>query len=184
MLIFSAFFSELSCPGTWLVRILSLAIHISPNNGAINMIQTDKLVVNVLTMHWELWIIIIGPVLVMILYHYMRGGLLGCHYSGLLLAKIRNNIKIKLIILIWSSTRDKDPFWFVNARRGAEISFFPQPLKHFADGISHTHEIAYVIKNPARNLKFLFWLDSFCYEKRLFSELCTSRRNPYLKAVD
>jgi hypothetical protein len=40
--------------------------------------------------------------------------------------------------------------------RGAEISFFPQPLRHFADGISHTHEIAYVIKNPARNLKFLF----------------------------
>ena len=31
--------------------VLSLAIHISPNNGAINMIQSDKLVVNVLTMH-------------------------------------------------------------------------------------------------------------------------------------
>jgi len=30
---------------------LSLAIDISPNNGAINMIQSDKLVVNVLTMH-------------------------------------------------------------------------------------------------------------------------------------
>ena len=28
--------------------------------------------------------------------------------------------------------------------RGAEISFFPQPLMHFADGLSHTHEIAYV----------------------------------------
>jgi hypothetical protein len=36
----------------------------------------------------------------------------------------------------------------------------------------------------ARYLKFHFWLDSSCYEKRLFSELRTSRRNPYLKAVD
>ena len=41
----------LSCPGGRLGGVLSLAIHISPNNGAINMIQSDKLVVNVLTMH-------------------------------------------------------------------------------------------------------------------------------------
>jgi len=50
------------------------------------------------------------------------------------------------------------------AKRGAEISFFPQPL-------------------IARYL-FHFWLDSICYEKRLFSELRTIRRNHYLKAVD
>ena len=31
---------------------------------------------------------------------------------------------------------------------------------------------------------FHFWLDSSCYEKRLFSELRTSRRNPHLKTVD
>ncbi len=41
----------LSCLGGRLGGILSLAIHISPNNGVINMIQSDKLVVNVLTMH-------------------------------------------------------------------------------------------------------------------------------------
>ena len=42
---------NLSCLGGRLGGVLSLAIHISPNNGAINMIQSDKLVVNVLTMH-------------------------------------------------------------------------------------------------------------------------------------
>jgi len=35
-----------------------------------------------------------------------------------------------------------------------------------------------------RGTYFHFWLDCFCYEKRLFSELRTWRRNPDLKAVD
>jgi len=36
-----------------------------------------------------------------------------------------------------------------------------------------------------RGTYFHFWLDStICYEKRLFSELRTLHRNPYLKAVD
>ncbi len=37
--------------GLRLDRILSLAIHISPNNGVINTVQSGKLVVNVLAMH-------------------------------------------------------------------------------------------------------------------------------------
>ena len=38
-------------PRTVFGPLLSLAIHISPNNSAINMIQNGKLVVNVLVMH-------------------------------------------------------------------------------------------------------------------------------------
>jgi hypothetical protein len=44
----------LSRLGAHLVRILSLAIHISPNNGTINTIQFGKVVVNVLTIHCAL----------------------------------------------------------------------------------------------------------------------------------
>ncbi len=44
----------LSCPGARLVHILSIAIHISPNIGPINMILSGKLVVGVLTMHCAL----------------------------------------------------------------------------------------------------------------------------------
>jgi hypothetical protein len=44
----------LSRLGPRLDRVLSLAIHISPNNGAINTVQSGKLVVNVLAMHYEL----------------------------------------------------------------------------------------------------------------------------------
>ncbi len=54
---------------------------------------------------------------------------------------------------------------------------------HF--GWAHAHpgnRISY-LKILARYLKFHFWLDSSCYEKRLFSELRTSHMNPYLKAV-
>ena len=44
----------LSRLGPRLDRILSLAIHISPNNGAINTVQRGKLVVNVLAMYCAL----------------------------------------------------------------------------------------------------------------------------------
>ena len=44
----------LSRLGPRLDRVLSLAIHISPNNGAINTVQSGKLVVNLLAMHYEL----------------------------------------------------------------------------------------------------------------------------------
>ena len=60
----------LSCLGGHLWGFLSLAIHISTNNSAID---NDKQVVNVLAMHWSLWILIIGPLLVTILYHNTAG---------------------------------------------------------------------------------------------------------------
>ncbi len=44
----------LSRLGALLVRFLSLAIHIPHNNGAINTIQSGKVVVNVLAMHCAL----------------------------------------------------------------------------------------------------------------------------------
>ena len=40
----------LSRLGARLVHVLSVAIHTSPNNGVVNMIQSSKLVVNVLAM--------------------------------------------------------------------------------------------------------------------------------------
>ena len=63
----------LSRLGKCLVSILSLAIHISPNNGAIDTVQSGKLVVIVLAMHCALWIIIFGLLLVTIWYHYISG---------------------------------------------------------------------------------------------------------------
>ncbi len=44
----------LSRLGARLVRVLSLAIYISPKNGAISSIQIGKVVVNVLAMHCAL----------------------------------------------------------------------------------------------------------------------------------
>jgi len=61
----------LSRLGPRLDHILSLAIHISPNNGVINTVQSGKLVVNVLAMHCALSIIIFGLILVAIWYHYI-----------------------------------------------------------------------------------------------------------------
>jgi hypothetical protein len=53
-----AFFGKksltLSHLGTSLVRHLALPVHISSNNGAINTVQSGKLVVNVLAMHCAL----------------------------------------------------------------------------------------------------------------------------------
>ena len=51
---YARFMLTLSCLGPRLDRVLSLAIHISPNNGAINTVQSGKLVVNVLAMHCAL----------------------------------------------------------------------------------------------------------------------------------
>ena len=56
-----------------MVRHLAVAIHISPNNGAINTVQSGKLVVNVLAMHCAVSIIIFGLLLVAIWYHYISG---------------------------------------------------------------------------------------------------------------
>jgi hypothetical protein len=58
------------------------------------------------------------------------------------------------------------------------------PQLHFGWGHGQPGNCLSYLKILARYLKFHFWLDSSCYEKRLFSELRTSRRNPYLKAVD
>jgi hypothetical protein len=44
----------LSCLGPPLDRHLALAIHISPNNGPVDMIPCAKLVVDVLAVHWTL----------------------------------------------------------------------------------------------------------------------------------
>jgi hypothetical protein len=57
------------------VRALSLAIHISPNNGPINMVSVAKLIYYVLPLHIACLIIQIGP-LVAKLQHVtgMRGG--------------------------------------------------------------------------------------------------------------
>ncbi len=43
---------------------LVLGIHISPNNGLIEMIPSAKLIVGVSAVYWTLWIMQIGPVLV------------------------------------------------------------------------------------------------------------------------
>jgi hypothetical protein len=51
----------LSCPGTHLVHVLAVAIHISPNNGPIEMILIGKLIYYVLTIHFACSIIKIGP---------------------------------------------------------------------------------------------------------------------------
>ncbi len=63
----------LSCPGTRLVHVLAVAIHISPNNGPMDMIPKAKLVVSVLAMHYEPSIISIGPLLMKLLYLYVKG---------------------------------------------------------------------------------------------------------------
>ena len=63
----------LSRLGPRLDRVLSFVIHVSPNNGVINTVQSGKLVVNVLAMHCALWIIIFGLLLVTIWYHYISG---------------------------------------------------------------------------------------------------------------
>jgi hypothetical protein len=42
----------LSCPGGALGGHLAVAIHISPNNGPIEMVPNQKLVVDVLAVHW------------------------------------------------------------------------------------------------------------------------------------
>ena len=52
-------------------RILSLLIHISPNNCAINMIQVGKLVVNALAIHCAFQTMSIGPLLMKLLYLYV-----------------------------------------------------------------------------------------------------------------
>ncbi len=58
--------------------VLSLAIHISPNNGPINTVSSAKPISHVLPIHCALLIMMTGPLLVTIWYHYYRGGLLGC----------------------------------------------------------------------------------------------------------
>ncbi len=65
----------LSCPGTRLVHLLAVAIHISPNNGPMDMIPIAKLVASVLAMHCEPSIISIGPLLMKLLYLYVKGWL-------------------------------------------------------------------------------------------------------------
>ena len=54
-------------------RVLSLAIHISPNNGVINTIQIGKLVVNMLAILCSFGISMIGPFWGTIWYHYISG---------------------------------------------------------------------------------------------------------------
>ena len=44
-------FLTLSCLGARFVHVVSLVIYIFPNNGAINIIQGVKLVVNMLAIH-------------------------------------------------------------------------------------------------------------------------------------
>ena len=51
----------LSFPGTRLVHVLAVAIHISPNNGPIEMIPSGKLIYYVLPIHFACSIIKIGP---------------------------------------------------------------------------------------------------------------------------
>ena len=53
---------------------LVLGIHISPNNCPMDIILSAKVVDSVLAMHCELSIISIGPLLMKLLYLYMRGG--------------------------------------------------------------------------------------------------------------
>ncbi len=65
----------LSCLGAPLVRHLAVAIHISPSNGPIEMILSANLVVSVLAMHCEPSIISIGPLLIKLLYLYVKGWL-------------------------------------------------------------------------------------------------------------
>ncbi len=65
----------LSCPGTRLVHFLAIAIHISPNNGPMDMIPSTKVVGSVLAMHCEPSIISIGPLLIKLLYLYVKGWL-------------------------------------------------------------------------------------------------------------
>jgi hypothetical protein len=48
------FLLTLSPLGPPLDRHLTLAIHISPNNGPMDMIPSAKLVVDVLAVHWTL----------------------------------------------------------------------------------------------------------------------------------
>jgi hypothetical protein len=54
---------------------LVLGIHISPNNGPMDMIPSAKVVGSVLTMHCEPSIISIGPLLMKLLYLYVKGWL-------------------------------------------------------------------------------------------------------------
>ncbi len=65
----------LSCLGQRLDRVLSLAIHISPSNGPINMVSVAKFIYYVPPLHIACLIIRNGP-LVANLQHVtgMRGG--------------------------------------------------------------------------------------------------------------
>jgi hypothetical protein len=51
----------LSFPGTRLVHVLAVAIHISPNNGSIEMILSGKLIYYDLPIHFACSIIKIRP---------------------------------------------------------------------------------------------------------------------------
>ncbi len=53
---------------------MAVAIHISPNNGPMDMVLRAAAVGSVLAMHCEPSIISIGPLLMKLLYLYMRGG--------------------------------------------------------------------------------------------------------------
>ncbi len=70
----------LSCPGGRLGGNLVLGIHISPNNGLMDMISIAKVVGDVLAMHCEPSIISIGPSLMKLLYLYVKG-LLACWWD-------------------------------------------------------------------------------------------------------
>ncbi len=75
ILIFDNFFLFFLSMQPLLVGHLAVAIHISPSNGPIEIIPSAKLVVSVLTMHCEPSIISIGPLLIKLLYLYVKGWL-------------------------------------------------------------------------------------------------------------
>ena len=60
----------LSCPGRRLVGVLSLAIHISPNNGQINMVSIAKWIYYVLPIHFARSIIQIRLLVAKLQLHY------------------------------------------------------------------------------------------------------------------
>ena len=64
----------LSCLGPRLDRVLSLAIHISPNNGPINMVSVAKLIYYVPPLHIACLIIQIGPLVAKLQHVTGMGG--------------------------------------------------------------------------------------------------------------
>jgi hypothetical protein len=58
----------LSCPGSPLGVLLTLAIYISPNNGPIDLLSIEKIILHVLVIHFALYVMLVGPLLMKLQY--------------------------------------------------------------------------------------------------------------------